>query len=195
MFLGSDDPEDIIQLIHSFPAFRTLYEEAYRICLNMENVMGIFSKELLELDRNTVQYMIDEMQETIDRQKEALMIGKDELEQKKAELEQQKTELELKITTLEQQKAELKQQSQTIDQQTQTIDRQSQMIALQKEKLKKAGHLRIRQIFNLFSRNYPAEDCANLLEEEVSLVERVYECMQKHPEWEADRICEEIMID
>lgn len=216
LFLGSDDPEDIIQLIHSFPAFRTLYEEAYRICLNMENVMGIFSKELLELDRNTVQYMIDEMQETIDRQKEALMERKDELEQKKAELERQKTELELKITALEQQKSELKQQSQTIDQQTQTInqqsqtidqqsqtidqqtqtiDQQSQMIALQKEKLKKAGRLRIRKILNLFSRNYPAEDCANLLEEEISLVERIYECMQKHPEWESDRICEEIIID
>ena len=28
----------------------------------------MFSKELLELDKNTVQYMIDEMQDEIDRQ-------------------------------------------------------------------------------------------------------------------------------
>ncbi len=34
--------------------------------------MGFFSEELRILDRNTVQYMIDEMQETIDRQKEQL---------------------------------------------------------------------------------------------------------------------------
>ncbi len=30
--------------------------------------MGMFSKELQELDRNTVQYMIDEMEEEIDEQ-------------------------------------------------------------------------------------------------------------------------------
>ena len=31
--------------------------------------MGMFSKELQELDRNTVSYMIDEMQEEINQQK------------------------------------------------------------------------------------------------------------------------------
>lgn len=34
----------------------------------MERVIGMFSKELQELDRNTVQYMIDEMEEEIDEQ-------------------------------------------------------------------------------------------------------------------------------
>lgn len=34
----------------------------------MERVIGVFSKELQELDRNTVQYMIDEMEEEIDEQ-------------------------------------------------------------------------------------------------------------------------------
>ena len=33
------------------------------MCRNTEKVMNMFSKELRELDRNTVQYMIDEMQE------------------------------------------------------------------------------------------------------------------------------------
>lgn len=34
--------------------------------------MDMFSKELYELDKNTVQYMIDEMQETIDEQKQKI---------------------------------------------------------------------------------------------------------------------------
>lgn len=38
----------------------------------MEKVMGMYSKELQELDRNTVQYMIDEMQEIINEQKETI---------------------------------------------------------------------------------------------------------------------------
>ena len=46
-----------------------MYDEAYMICRNIEEVMDMFSEELYELDKNTVQYMIDEMQDTIDEQK------------------------------------------------------------------------------------------------------------------------------
>ena len=66
------DPERIIELINKYPMFRQMYGDVYEVCRNMEKVMGMYSKELQELDRNTVQYMIDEMQETIDAQKQAL---------------------------------------------------------------------------------------------------------------------------
>ena len=45
-----------------------MYEHVYNMCRNVEDVMGIFSEELKILDRNTVKYMVDEMQETIDEQ-------------------------------------------------------------------------------------------------------------------------------
>lgn len=69
---SSDDPDDIIELIEKYPEFRKIYEEACEICLNVERVMDMFSKELYELDKNTVQYMIDEMQDTIDKQNDKL---------------------------------------------------------------------------------------------------------------------------
>ena len=49
-----------------------MYDEAYMICRNIEEVMDMFSEELYELDKNTVQYMIDEMQDTIDEQKDII---------------------------------------------------------------------------------------------------------------------------
>ncbi|MCM1124813.1 MAG: Rpn family recombination-promoting nuclease/putative transposase [Eubacterium sp.] len=65
----SDEPETVIRLVEEYPEFRKIYEEGYRICLNVGKVMEmLFSEELYELDRNTVQYMIDEMQDTIDAQ-------------------------------------------------------------------------------------------------------------------------------
>ena len=67
--MSDDNPETIIRLIEEYPEFREMYEEVYDLCLNTEKVMGMFSKELLELDRNTVQLMIDEMQDEIDSQK------------------------------------------------------------------------------------------------------------------------------
>ncbi len=47
-----------------------MYQEAYQLCRNTAAVMGFFSEELRELDRNTVQLMIDEMQTELERLKE-----------------------------------------------------------------------------------------------------------------------------
>ena len=72
VLLACDEPKKILMLIEKYPEFRQIYEEGYEICRNTERVMEMFSKELYELDRNTVQYMIDEQQETIDAQRETI---------------------------------------------------------------------------------------------------------------------------
>ena len=64
-FLSVDEPETIVNLITTFPQFKPMYDEVYQLCRNTKKVMEMFSKELQELDRNTVQYMINEMQDTI----------------------------------------------------------------------------------------------------------------------------------
>ena len=68
IFLSIDDPDEIIQLITSFPQFKPMYETLYQMCRNVENIMGFFSEELREMDRNTVRYMIDELQKEVDVQ-------------------------------------------------------------------------------------------------------------------------------
>ncbi|MDE7177825.1 MAG: hypothetical protein K2O59_08410 [Lachnospiraceae bacterium] len=77
--------------------------------------MEMFSKELYELDKNTVQYMIDEMQDTIDAQK-------DELEKQQDTIDAQKDELEKQQDTIDAQKDELEKQQDTIDAQKDTIE-------------------------------------------------------------------------
>ena len=69
VFLSSDNLEVIVQLTEAYPEFRKMYEDVYDLCLNTERVMNMFSKELQQLDKNTVQYMIDEMQDEIDEQR------------------------------------------------------------------------------------------------------------------------------
>ena len=72
VFLTTDEPAMILKLIETFPAFKEMYQDIYELCRNIEGVMTMFSKELQELDRNTVQYMIDEMQNEINEQKRKL---------------------------------------------------------------------------------------------------------------------------
>ena len=49
-----------------------MYDNVYELCRNVERVMNMFSKELQILDENTVQYMMDEMQDEIDGLNEKL---------------------------------------------------------------------------------------------------------------------------
>ncbi len=72
----------IIQLITEYPEFKVMYQQAYGICRNVEALMGIFSEELRIMDRNTVKYMVDQMQEEIDSQKQEISIQKQQLKQK-----------------------------------------------------------------------------------------------------------------
>ena len=44
--------------------------------------MGLFSKELQILDKNTVQYMIDQMQDTIDEQQSTIQEQQNTIKQK-----------------------------------------------------------------------------------------------------------------
>ena len=93
-FFSIDDPEVIVDLVEKYPYFRSMYEEVYEMCRNTEKVMNMFFKELRELDRNTVQYMIDEMQEEIDGLKGDLQKKETVLQEKDSRLRE--TEASLK---------------------------------------------------------------------------------------------------
>ena len=66
-FLSTDEPGEIMQLCDEYPFFRDIYKHIYEICQNTGDIMGIFSEALAELDRNTVDYMIDELKKKNDR--------------------------------------------------------------------------------------------------------------------------------
>lgn len=83
-FLGSDEPRYIIKLIREYPYFMSLYKDLYQMCLNVERVMNMFSEELKILDRNTVKYMIDELQDELDDTKAELDSAKAEIADKDA---------------------------------------------------------------------------------------------------------------
>ena len=106
-FLSMDTPSVILELIERYPEFRELYGQIYEICRNVEDVMGLFSKELLEMDRNTVRYMMDEMQEEINRKKKELEESTHELEERRSQLEKSKSQLEKSKSQLEERRFQL----------------------------------------------------------------------------------------
>lgn len=93
-FLSMDNPEMIVKLIETYPEFKPMYEQIYDICRNIEEVMGMFSKELRELDRNTVLYMIDEMQDELDQKKIQLQDTESKLNDAHTQLNSTQDELQ-----------------------------------------------------------------------------------------------------
>ena len=63
--------------------------------------MDMFSEELRILDRNTVQYMIDEMEEEIKKKENQLKEQKDRLKEKDVLLKEQNSQLEEQKRQLE----------------------------------------------------------------------------------------------
>lgn len=93
MFISSDAPERIVQIMEAYPEFREAYEEIYELCRNVEGIMELFSKELRELDRNTVQYMIEELEEELKTVKEKLCIEKEKLRQGEEKVRQKEEKI------------------------------------------------------------------------------------------------------
>ena len=85
-FLCMDEPEAVISVTEKYSDFKAMYEQVYDICRNIEEVMGMFSEELRIMDRNTVQLMIDEMQNEIDQKSELLSQQNEQLNQKDKQL-------------------------------------------------------------------------------------------------------------
>ena len=135
-FLSVEEPEIIEQLIRDYPQFTAMYQQIYEICGNTERVMELFSEELKILDRNTVQLMIDEMQDEINGQKK--------------ELTQMSQELLLKNQLLSQVNQQLSQTNQQLSQTNQQLsqkDAQIELLSRQsaqqlKEKEQEIEHLR-----------------------------------------------------
>ncbi len=130
-FLSMDEPEAVISIIEKYSDFKAMYGQIYEICRNIEEVMGMFSKELRELDRNTVQLMIDEMQEELNQVKRKV-----EEEKQKAEEEKQKAEEEKQKAEEEKQKAE--EERQKAEEERQKAERKEQELEETRQAYEKA---------------------------------------------------------
>ena len=71
-FFCTENTEDAIRLCEIYPWLSEAYKEMAGFAANPEELIGMFSEMLHELDRNTTRYMVDDMREKIEKQQEAL---------------------------------------------------------------------------------------------------------------------------
>ena len=135
-FFCMDDPETIIEIIERYPDFKEMYEQAYDVCRNIEEVMQMFSKELLELDRNTVKLMIDDMQKQIEEKDEEIGCQREQLSQKDEQLNQKDEQLNQKDEQLNQKDEQLNQKDEQLNQKDEQIKQKDEQIRELDEQLR-----------------------------------------------------------
>ena len=93
-FLSSDEPEKMIQLVEKYPEFVECYHDIMEFRKRPEELITMFSEALIQMDKNTVKYMIEEQQKELEENKKELEENKKELEENKKELEEKQRQIE-----------------------------------------------------------------------------------------------------
>ena len=95
-FLSSDSPKDILKLIEAYPEFKEYYHDIALFRKNPKELMNMYSEALIQLDRNTANYMIEEMQKEVEELNARLEEWKDEVAEKNEEIMAIQQEIALK---------------------------------------------------------------------------------------------------
>ena len=113
-FLGSDNPFHIEQVIRKFPFFKELYQEIIDFRYHPKELIGMFSKALEIMDRNTVDLMIDDMKKELDEINKQLREKNLQISEKDKELTEKDKELTEKDKELTEKAKELSQKDELI---------------------------------------------------------------------------------
>ena len=112
--LTSNKPEDIIALVEQYPMFLECYQDIVKFRTKPEELINMFSEALIQMDKNTVQYMIEEQQKALEKTNKQLEDSEKALEKTSKQLgdsekalEDNKKELEKTSRQLEDSKKEL----------------------------------------------------------------------------------------
>ena len=119
--------DDLTEILAVYPWFEAIYRDMASYLHKPEEVLTMFSDALKILDHNTVQYMIDEMQNTIDDQKAQLSDAHSQLTDMHSQIADKDSQIADKISQL------TDMHSQLADKDSQINDLAAEIAALKKQ--------------------------------------------------------------
>ncbi len=143
-FLSSDKPEDILSLVEQYPMFLECYQDIVKFRTKPEELINMFSEALIQIDKNTVQYMIEEQQKALEKtskllgdSEKALEKTSRQLEDSEKALEKTNKQLEDSEKALEDNKKELEKTSRQLEDSKKELEDKDRKIAELQRQLEK----------------------------------------------------------
>ncbi|MBP3297845.1 MAG: hypothetical protein J6M27_14810, partial [Lachnospiraceae bacterium] len=134
-FFSSARAQDILTLIDKFPQFREYYHDIAEYRRKPEEVIRMYSEMIAFLDKNTINYMVEDMTNQVSVLKEE----KKELEAQKQTLEVQKQQLEAHNQDLEAHNQDLEAHNQDLETKFKELQAKYQNAIAENQKLKQSS--------------------------------------------------------
>ena len=116
LFIASDQPWDIREVIEAYPEFAELYREVFDFRYHKKELVSMYSEALRILDQNTVELMVELQQEEIKALREKNLRQETEMRRQEAEMRRQETEMRRQETENFRQKEEILRLQKLLDQ-------------------------------------------------------------------------------
>ena len=135
-FLSSDKPEDMLRLVEQYPEFAECYQDILSFRKKPKESISMFSEALIQMDKNTVQYMIEEQQKELEERQKELEAQQNKLEAQQNEIKAQQNEIEAQQNEIEAQQNEIEAQQKELQESKKLIEEQAAQIAKLQEALR-----------------------------------------------------------
>jgi hypothetical protein len=112
--LSTEDVDDAVKAVERFPWLVEIYTEIAELRGNPSEVIGMYSSMIMELDNNSIQFIVDEQKAQIEEQKEQLAEQKEQLAEKDGQLAEKNGQLAEQKEQLAEQKEQLAEQRERI---------------------------------------------------------------------------------
>ena len=120
--LATESVEEALELAEQYPWLVEIYKEMTDFMRSPKEVLNMFSEALHILDRNTVNYMIEEQQAEIEAKRRQIEENQRELEEKEQEIKESKREIEEKEQEIKESKREIEEKNQKIEAQKKALE-------------------------------------------------------------------------
>ena len=130
--LATENLEEVGPLVHKYPWLGEIYEEMAGLMHNPEEVLNMFSEALRILDKNTVEYMVEEQQKELDEKKAELRRIQKELEENQKELEESQRVIEENQKELEESQRVIEENRKDLEQSQKEIEANKKELSEQK---------------------------------------------------------------
>ena len=134
-FLTTETLEDAERLMNKYPWLEDIYKEIAMLRQKPGEVLHMFSEALKIMDRNTVNYMIEEQQKELEEQQKELEKQLKKLDKQQEELDMRQKKLKNQQERLESQKEQLESQQEKLESQKEQLESQQEKLESQKEQL------------------------------------------------------------
>ena len=106
-FLSSDEPERMLQLVGKYPEFIECYHDIMEFRKKPEELITMFSEALIQMDKNTVKYMIEEQQRELEENKKRMEENQKVLEENQKVIKENQKVIKEKDKEIEALRAQL----------------------------------------------------------------------------------------